>query len=128
MVRPCVQYVIHFFHTSVIERNSGGLYSTPEGLRQGDPLSPMLFIIVLDVLSSLFKHAEERGLLHDLAIKNVKSRLSIYVDDVVLFVKHADEDLVCVKMILDFFGEAWGLVVNLQKSCAIPISCDQCFK
>jgi hypothetical protein len=29
-------------------------------MRQGDPLSPMLFIIVMDVLSSLFKHAEER--------------------------------------------------------------------
>jgi hypothetical protein len=94
------------------------------GLHQGDPLSPTLFIIVMDVLSSLFKHAEERGLLHDLAIRNVKSRLSIYADDVVLFVKPAVEDLICVKMILDCFGEASGLVVNLQKSCAIPISCD----
>jgi hypothetical protein len=83
----------------------------------------MLFIIVMDVLNSLFKHAEERGLLHDLAIRNVKSRLSIYADDVVLFVKPV-EDLVCVRMILDCFGEASGLVVNLQKSCVIPISCD----
>jgi hypothetical protein len=64
-----------------------------------------------------------RGLLHDLAIRNVKSRLSIYADDVVLFVKPT-EDLVCVKMILDCFGEASGLVVNLHKSYAIPINCD----
>jgi hypothetical protein len=53
----------------------------------GDPLSLVLFIIVMGVLSSLFKHADDRGLLHDLAIRNVKSRLSIYADDVVLFVK-----------------------------------------
>ena len=34
------------------------------GLRQGDPLSYMLFIIIMDVLDSLFKLAEDRGLLH----------------------------------------------------------------
>jgi hypothetical protein len=84
----------------------------------------MLFIIVMDVLSSLFKHAKDRGLLHDLVFRNVKSRLSIYADDVVLFVKPMEEDLVCVKMILDCFGEASGLVANLHKSCTIPISCD----
>jgi hypothetical protein len=93
------------------------------GLRQGDPLSPMLFIIVMDVLSSLFKHAEERGLLHDLAIRNVKSRLLIYVDDVVLL-SSLQLTILFVSMILDCFGEASGLVVNLRKSCAIPLSCD----
>jgi hypothetical protein len=52
----------------------------------------------------------------------VKARLSIYADDVVLLVKPQEEDLRCVK-ILDCFGEASGLVANMQKSCAILISC-----
>jgi hypothetical protein len=84
-------------------------------------LSPMLFIIVMDVLGSLFKHAESRGLLHSWGAANVRSRLSMYTVDVVLFVKPLDDDLVCTKLILDCFGEASGLIANMNKSCAIPI-------
>ena len=36
------------------------------GLRQGDPLSPMLFILVMDVLNSLIKKASEQNLLQPL--------------------------------------------------------------
>jgi hypothetical protein len=83
----------------------------------------MLFVIVMDVLGSLFRHGESRGLLHSLGAANVRSRLSMYADDVVLFVKPLDDDLVCTKLILDCFGEASGLVANMNKSCAIPICC-----
>jgi hypothetical protein len=94
------------------------------GLRQGDPLSPMLFVLVMDVLSSLFKVAEEKQLLSSLEGAIMKSRLSLYADDVVLFVKPREDELNCVKLILDCFGEASGLVTNLHKSCAIPIRCE----
>jgi hypothetical protein len=83
----------------------------------------MLFIIVMDVLGSLFRHAESRGLLHSLGATNVRSRLSMYADDVVLFVKPLDDDLVCTKLILDCFGETSGMFANMNKSCAIPICC-----
>lgn len=39
------------------------------GLCQGDPLSPMLFILVMDVLGVLFTKAEEVGLLQQLSVK-----------------------------------------------------------
>jgi len=85
----------------------------------------MLFVLVMDVLNSLFKLAENRGLLHRLEGANIRNRLSIYADDVVLFVQPFEEDLHCVRTILDCFGSASGLVSNLQKSYVIPIKCNQ---
>jgi hypothetical protein len=94
------------------------------GLRQGDPLSPMLFVMVMDVLSSLFRVAENRGLLQSLGGADVRSRVSIYADDVVLFIKPIEAYLNCAKIILNCFGSASDLVTNMLKSSAIPIRCD----
>jgi hypothetical protein len=85
------------------------------GLCHGDPLSPMLFVMVMDVLNSLFRAAESRGLLQGLEEAGVRNRLSIYTDDVVLFVKPLVDELNCVRLILDCFGEATGLVTNPRK-------------
>jgi hypothetical protein len=96
------------------------------GLRQGEPLSPMLFVLAMDVLSSLFRAAKCRGLLHSLEGAGVRNRLSIYADDVVLFVKPIEDDLKCVGvMLLNCFGSASGLVTNMNKSYAIPIRCEE---
>jgi len=90
------------------------------GLRQGDPLSPMLFILVMDVLNSLFTKAESEGLLQPL--HSTGQRLSLYADDVAL--PEAD-DLQLTKNLLQIFGDASGLQTNLQKSSVIPIHCDE---
>lgn len=53
-------------------------------LRQGDPLSPMLFILAMDVLNRLFTKAAEEGLLQPLGHRAIKFRCSMYADDVML--------------------------------------------
>jgi hypothetical protein len=78
----------------------------------------------MDVLSSVFKLVEDRGLLQGLEGANVKTRLSMYANDVVMLVRPQEEDLSCVKLILDCFGRALGLIANMNKSCVIPIRCD----
>lgn len=45
---------------------NGDLICYQCGLRQGDPLSPMFLILVMDVLDSLFLRANDRGLLQPL--------------------------------------------------------------
>jgi hypothetical protein len=47
----------------LVNGEPGDLICHQQGLRQGDPLSPMLFILVMDVLNSLFQKANEVGLL-----------------------------------------------------------------
>jgi len=92
------------------------------GLRQGDPLSPMLFILVMDVLNSLFSQANREGLLRPL--HSTGQRLSLYADDVALFIRPEEADLQLTKSLLQIFGEASGLHTNLHKSSVIPIQCD----
>jgi hypothetical protein len=50
----------------LVNGEHGDLICHQCGLKQGDPLSPMLFIMVMDVLNSLVTKASELGLLQPL--------------------------------------------------------------
>lgn len=56
------------------------------GLRQGDPLSPMLFVTTMEVLNGMIRWADQQTLFSTLGQCSVKSRISLYVDDTVLFI------------------------------------------
>jgi hypothetical protein len=85
----------------------------------------MLFIIVMDVLNSLIAKASEQGLLQPLLRRGNGQRISLYADDVVLFIQPHPEELGRVKETLKFFGVASGLVTNITKSSVIPIGCGE---
>jgi retron-type reverse transcriptase len=56
-----------------------------KGLRQGDPLSPMLVILAMDPLQKMLDLATQQGLLSPIGADPIKMRTSLYADDVMLF-------------------------------------------
>jgi hypothetical protein len=110
--------------TCVLVNGCGGAaFLHGRGLRQGDPISPLLFVIAMDVLSTMLRTAEQAGVLSDLASIGLRSRVSLYADDVVIFAKATAVDLQVVWAVLDCFGVVSSLKANPAKSSAAPIQC-----
>lgn len=95
------------------------------GLRQGDPLSPMLFVLAMDTLNRLILWMDDGGLLTALPSNRVPHRTLLYADDLVLFIRPVRDDLLLLKDALLIFGSASGLFTNIEKCVATPMSCSQ---
>jgi hypothetical protein len=93
------------------------------GLRQGDPLSPSLFVLVMNSLNRLLAKAIELGVLRRLARRDLMTSVSFYADDVVIFCHPDETELRAVRGILELFGTASGLHTNFAKCSVSPIGC-----
>jgi hypothetical protein len=96
----------------------GHYFQTKKGLRQGDPLSPLLFNIIVDMLAILIARAKEDGQVGSLIPHLVEGGVSIlqYADDTILFMEHNLEKAVNMKLILCIFEQLSGLKINFHKS------------
>lgn len=97
------------------------------GLRQGDPLSPFLFILAMEPLQRLLEVAVVTGVLSKLQGRLPLLRTSLYADDVALFLNPVKTELAALRSILATFSLASGLKVNFVKSVVLPIRCEQLY-
>ncbi|WJX93691.1 hypothetical protein P8452_75185 [Trifolium repens] len=88
------------------------------GLRQGDPLSPYLFIICAEGLSALIRSTEARCDLHGVKICRNAPIVShlLFADDCFLFFRANSNEAETMKSILTTYEKASGQAVNFQKS------------
>jgi hypothetical protein len=93
-------------------------FKTYQGLRQGDPLFPMLFNLVAEVLATLFRKASEQGKIRGVMTHLIPEGITHiqYVGDTILMIKGDDESITQMKFILYCFEWLSSLKINYQKS------------
>ncbi|WVZ84991.1 hypothetical protein U9M48_031956, partial [Paspalum notatum var. saurae] len=98
-------------------RNKSPYYQTRKGLRQGDPLSPILFNIVVDMLAVIITRANNNRQVKGVIPHLLEGGLSIlqYVDDTIIFLDYGLEQAKHMKLILRLFEQLSGLKINFHK-------------
>ncbi|RVX11797.1 E3 ubiquitin-protein ligase UPL7 [Vitis vinifera] len=103
-----------------------GFFPSTRGLRQGDPLSPYLFVMGMEILDVLIRRAVEGGYLTGCNIRGgSRSSLNIshlfFADGTIVFCEANKEQVSHLSWILFWFEAASGLRINLAKSEIIPV-------
>ena len=96
----------------------GPYFQTKRGLRQGDPMSPILFNIVVDMLPLLIKRAKVDGQIRGLIPHLIDDGLFIlqYAHDTIIFLDHDLEQAKNMKLLLCAFEQLSRLKINFHKS------------
>ncbi|XP_010513002.1 PREDICTED: uncharacterized protein LOC104788940 [Camelina sativa] len=102
----------------LINGSTYGYFRPSRGIRQGDPLSPSLFILCADVLSSLLSQATREGRIQGIQISNGGPRVShlLFADDSLFFLKANYRNSVNLLQIFKDYGDASGQIINFEKS------------
>lgn len=105
----------------------GPYFRTMRGLRQRDPLSPLLFNLVADALSSLLDKAVDKGLIVGVLYSVVEKGISHvqYADDTVIMIDGSDKSIMNLKIVLYCFEWLSGLKINYHKSEVIMFGYSQ---
>jgi hypothetical protein len=101
----------------LINGEASKAFHSKRGLRQGCPLSPLLFILVLESLSILLKKSKLAGKLSGIRASRLTQILHLlFVDDVIIMTSDSLSEWTEILNILNIFCSVTGLKINLQKS------------
>ena len=109
-----------------------GFFESSKGLRQGDPLSPLLFVLVMESLGRMVDKAVHEGHMLGFSVGNLEGR-SLAVsnlllgEDTVIFCEADLDQILFLHMILTWFEAVFGLKINLGKLELVPIGLEHKF-
>ena len=103
LFKACISIVLYYV---IVNDNVCGFFSPTRGIRQGDPLSPYLFIICMEVLIRMLRKAIVRqkcGIDVKISPKASKIPCLLFVDDSLLFSKTNLESYRELSSVLSYF-------------------------
>ena len=96
---------------------SGGFFKSSKGIRQGDPLSPYLFVLAMECLSRLLLSRYEAGTIgYHPRTEDLKISHLMFADDVMIFFNGTSNSLHGISECLDDFASWSGLYMNSVKT------------
>ena len=103
-----------------------GFFGSSRGLRQGDLLSPLLFLLIMEVLSRMLKKTEDCDMLCGFLVgpsNSIGVRIShlLFANDTILFCDASRDQLLSIRLALTCFQAFIGLKVNAGKSEIVPV-------
>jgi hypothetical protein len=101
----------------------GRKFRCRRGVRQGDPLSPLLFVLGAELLQYVINDLRSRGLLNlplDIGVQDFP--IVQYADDTILVLEADSAQLAVLKEALEDFSASSGLSINFHKSCMLPVN------
>nr|GEZ12331.1 putative RNA-directed DNA polymerase, eukaryota, reverse transcriptase zinc-binding domain protein [Tanacetum cinerariifolium] len=109
--------LLHGMAFSLVNGSPTSEFELHHGLKQGDPLAPYLFILVIESLHLTFARASDVGFFKGITV-NRSFTIShlFYADDAVFIGEWSNDNLRSILQMLTCFSMASGLSINLQKS------------
>ncbi|KAL9224959.1 hypothetical protein vseg_000934 [Gypsophila vaccaria] len=96
-----------------------GFFRGKRGLRQGDPLSPLIFALCMEYLTRTLRYAATvNNFKYHPLCKEMKLANMMFADDVLLFYKGEVHSMLLILKSLKTFSNASGLTISSQKSTA----------
>lgn len=120
---PSVKKWINLFYTepqSCVIQNGhiSEFFQLERGCRQGDPISPYIFIMCAEILGNLIRSSSK---IKGISINNNEYKLSQYADDTQIFLNGSEESLRETLHILHIFYKMSGLKINIEKTKVVWI-------
>ncbi|GJU61241.1 RNA-directed DNA polymerase, eukaryota [Tanacetum coccineum] len=116
--RKWIQCCLHSSRGSIIINGSPTEeFQFGKGLKQGDPLSPFLFILIMETLHISFQRVVDAGMFHGIKLGGlVNLSHMFYADDAVFVGEWSGSNITTFVHVLDCFHKVFGLKINMSKS------------
>jgi len=116
--------IIDVSYSVLLNGEATSFFTSERGLRQGCPLSPLLFLLIMEGLSRLISSARDRNQIIGIKIsENFYLTHLLFVDDILIFLNGSIGDATTLQQLFLLFQQATGMKINDSKSTITAVGC-----